>query len=215
MGVRWLPQWLREFTTHSGNCCSRSRFLRPFPILRQEGGCSWLSALPFFSLRGGRAIKATREGGRLTRAHSVAELGCDFRAHHYPAWGSFTSANWQFPHTKSSLIRASVDSWSANGWHSSVCTWSFPTFKEENLPHDFSLPEPLITWLTPKNLAIISDYSPLLPPRLLPSLLVFSLCWVLGTVSVWSQFQTTAIYTQATCLLCCSGESQQQNYSVA
>ena len=55
----------------------------------------------------------------------------------------FTSANWQFPHTKSSLIRASVDSWSANAGHSSVCTWSFPTFKEENLPHDFSLLEPL------------------------------------------------------------------------
>lgn len=99
------------------SCCSRSRFLRPFPILRQEGGCSWLSALPFslVSEEGGPS-RPPREGGRLTRAHSVAELGCDFRAHHYPAWGSFTSANWQFPHTKSSLIRASVDSWSANGW---------------------------------------------------------------------------------------------------
>lgn len=37
-----------------------SRFLRPFSTSRQEGGCSGHSGFPFFGLREGRAIKATR-----------------------------------------------------------------------------------------------------------------------------------------------------------
>ena len=37
-----------------------SRFLRSFSILRQERGCSGHSGFPFFGLREGRAIKATR-----------------------------------------------------------------------------------------------------------------------------------------------------------
>lgn len=144
------------------SCCSRSRFLRPFPILRQEGGCSWLSALPFSLVsEEGRPSRPPGEGGRLTRAHSVAELGCDFRAHHYPAWGSFTSANWQFPHTKSSLIRAGVDSWSAHGWPQLSLHLIFPHLQRRKPTSWFLSSRNLDPWFTPNNLAIISDYSPL------------------------------------------------------
>lgn len=168
------------------SCCSRSRFLRPFPILRQEGGCSWLSALPFslVSEEGGPS-RPPREGGRLTRAHSVAELGCDFRAHHYPAWGSFTSANWQFLHTKSSLIRASVDSWSANGWPQLSLHLIFPHLQRRK-PTSWFLssrtPDQLIHSQQPCNHL---ECSPLViyPLCLLPSPIVFSLSWPLGLYS--------------------------------
>lgn len=93
----------------------------------------------------------------------------------------FTSAHWQFPHTKSSLIRASMDSWSANVGHSSVCTWSFPTFKEENLPHDFSLLDP---W--PSNsLPTTFDHSTLAAQS---SSTVFSFCWAQGWLLLLDQF---------------------------
>lgn len=146
----------------------------------------------------------------------MAELGCDFRAHHYPAWGSFTSANWQFPHTKSSLIRASVDSWSANGWPQLSLHLIFPHLQRRK-PTSWFLssraPEHLIYSQKPCNHFWLFSFG--YPLHLLSSSLAFSLRWVLGTVSVWSQLQTTAIFTQATCFFCCSGESQQRNYSVA
>lgn len=146
----------------------------------------------------------------------MAELGCDFRAHHYPAWGSFTSANWQFPHTKSSLIRASVDSWSANGWPQLSLHLIFPHLQRRK-PTSWFLssraPDHLIHSQKPCNHFWQPSFG--YPLHLLSSSLVFSLRWVLGTVSVWSQLQTIAIFTQATCLFCCSGEDQQRNYSVA
>lgn len=49
--VVYNPQ-LKAATTWNG-------FLRSFPFLRREGGCSGHRGLSFFSLRGGRAIKAT------------------------------------------------------------------------------------------------------------------------------------------------------------
>lgn len=127
-----------------------SRFLWPFPILRQEGGCSGHSG---------------HQGG-LEKADDLPVLP------EWQSWGAasgltsaqpgalFPSANWQLPRTKSSLSRASVDSWSVSAGHSSVCTWSFPTFKEENLPHEVSLLEPLSTSLLPA-LGITPDESSL------------------------------------------------------
>lgn len=142
----------------------------------------------------------------------MAELGCDFRAHHYPAWGSFTSANWQFLHTKSSLIRASVDSWSANGWPQLSLHLIFPHLQRRK-PTSWFLssraPDHLIYSQWPCNhlWLLFSGY----PLCLLTSLLVFSLCWVLGMVSIWSQLQTTASFTQATCHLHCESNSHWES----
>lgn len=163
---------------------------------RKEAALGFLPSLFSLVSEKGGPSRPPREGGKLTRAHSVAELGCDFRAHHYPAWGSFTSANWQFPHTKSSLIRASVDSWSANGWPQLSLHLIFPHLQRR---------KPTSWFLSSRTQQPCNhpDCSPLViyPLCLLPSPIVFSLL-ALGTV-----FQTTAIFTWATCLYTVVGKA--------
>lgn len=65
-------------------------FLRSFPILRQEGGCSGHSGLPFFSLRGGMAIKAARRRWMTYPCSLSGRAGVRLQGSPVPSLGLFS-----------------------------------------------------------------------------------------------------------------------------
>lgn len=74
----------------AGSCYHVSRFLRSIPILRQEGGCSGLSGLPSYSLRGGRAIKATRRRWMTYPCSLSGRAGVRLQGSPLPSLGLFS-----------------------------------------------------------------------------------------------------------------------------
>lgn len=105
----------------------------------------WTFWPPFPYLRGGRAIKATRRRWMTYPCSLSGRAGVRLQGSPLPSLGLFSRRQTGSSRTPRAL-------WLELVWipglqtvgHSSVCTWSFPTFKEENLPHDSSLPDPLI-----------------------------------------------------------------------
>lgn len=71
-------------------CYYMKWFLRSFPNLRQEGGFSGHSGLPFFSLRGGRAIKATRRRWMTYPCSLSGRAGVRLQGSPIPSLGLFS-----------------------------------------------------------------------------------------------------------------------------
>lgn len=96
-----LGHWLRlqfDFSGHRGLFMTPRLgapttwrgFLRSFPILRQEGGCSGHSGLPFFSLRGGMAIKAARRRWMTYPCSLSGRAGVRLQGSPVPSLGLFS-----------------------------------------------------------------------------------------------------------------------------
>lgn len=90
MDMTWLLQWLREFTTHSGELLLQEQV--PETLSYSETGRRlFLAFCPpfFFSLRGGKAIKATRRRWKTYPCSLSGRAGVRLQGSPLPSLGLF------------------------------------------------------------------------------------------------------------------------------
>lgn len=155
-----------------------------FLIWDRKEAALGILAFPSLASEEGGPSRPPGEGGWLTRAHWVAELGCDFRAHQYPVWGSFHVGKRAVPAHQ----ELSDQSWCGllvcKRWPQLSLHLIFPHLQRRKPTSWFLfwIPDHLIH--SPNLVIYLWLFLSGCPFSLLPSSIIFSLCWALKTLPV-------------------------------